>query len=231
MEEFIGTENLKIAGHVAYTLIFFSFLVRNLLWLRCLAIFASFTSIAYNYYVPVEPLWVPIQWNCVFIITNLVQITITMLEKRNFDLEGHEAYLRDNFFPDLTSAEFKKLIKKAHLRTSSENEVLIPQHSTLEALMVVIDGQVQISSNGRSVCKLGKGHFLGEMSFLTDEPTKGEVAAVGEIQYFFWEKEQLKELISKKPKMMNAIQRVLSNQLIGYILDEEQKADTFYKAS
>jgi hypothetical protein len=228
MEEFFGEDTLKIAGHVAYTLIFFSFLVRNILWLRLLAIFASFTSIAYNYYVPVEPLWVPIQWNCVFIITNITQITITLLEKRNFELVGHEAFLHDRFFPELTSAEFKKLIKNAYLRTSSKNETLIEQHTTVDALMVVIEGEVQVLSNGREVTKLGKGQFLGEMSFLTDEPTKAEVRAVGEMKYFFWEKESLKEIISKKPKMMNAIQRVLSNQLIDYILDEEQKADNNY---
>ncbi len=231
MEEWIGTDNLKIAGHVAYTLIFFSFLVRNLLWLRSLAIIASFTSIAYNYYVPVEPLWVPIQWNCIFIITNVVQITITLLEKRNFKLEGYEAYLHDRFFADLTSAEFKKLVKNGYLRTSEKNEVLIEQHCAVEALMVVIDGEVQVTSNGREVCRLGKGHFLGEMSFLTDEPTKAEVSSIGEISYFFWEKDQLKDLISKKPKMMNAIQRVLSNQLIDYILDEGQKADNNYKVA
>lgn len=231
MEEFIGEDNLKLAGHIAYTLIFFSFLVRNILWLRLLAIFASFTSMAYNYYVPVEPLWVPIQWNCLFIITNLTQITITLLEKRNFTLVGHEAYLHDRFFPELTSAEFKKLIKGAYLRTSSENEILIEQHTSVEALMVIIEGEVRVNSNGREVTRLGKGHFLGEMSFLTDEPTKGEVQAVGKVQYFFWEKESLKAFISKKPKMMNAIQRVLSHQLIHFILDEDQKADNNYKAS
>lgn len=228
MEELIGTDNLKIVGHVAYTLIFFSFLVRSILWLRALAIIASFTSIAYNYYVPVEPLWVPIQWNCIFIITNFVQITITLLERRNFALDGHEAYLHDRFFSELTSAEFKKLIKGGHLRTSEENETLIKQHTKVEALMVVIEGEVQVLSNGREVTKLGKGQFLGEMSFLTGEPTKGEVRALGETQYFFWDKFALKELIAKKPKMMNAIQKVLSNQLIEYILDEDQKADNNY---
>ena len=228
MVELIGMDNLRLAGHLAYTLIFFSFLVRNILWLRGLATFASFTSIAYNYYVPTEPLWVPIQWNCVFIVTNIIQITYIFLEKRNFKLEGHEAYLHDNFFPDLTSAEFKNLIKGGFLRTSLKNEVLIEQQTTVEALMVIIEGEVIIESKGREVARLGKGHFLGEMSFMTDEPTKADVCAVGEIEYFFWEKDALKALISKKPKMMNAIQRVLSHQLIEYILDERQKADNNY---
>ncbi len=228
MEEFIGTENLQLAGHLAYTLIFFSFLVRNILWLRGLAIFASATSIIYNFYVPAEPLWVPIQWNCIFIITNIIQITFIFLEKRNFKLEGHEAYLHDRFFPDLTSAEFKSLVKDGFLRTSKRNETLIQQQTTVEALMVIIEGEVSVRSKGREVARLGKGHFLGEMSFMTDEPTKADVCAIGEVLYFFWEKESLKALINKKPKMMNAIQRVLSHQLIEYILDEDQKADNNY---
>jgi hypothetical protein len=231
MDDFFIPSNFKLVGHLAYTLIFFSFLVRNLLWLRALAIFASFASIMYSYNIYSEPLWVPIQWNCIFIVTNIVQITITLLEKRNFGLEGHEAYLYDRFFPELTTAEFKKLTKNAHLRTSSHDEILIRQRTTVKALMVIIEGEVRINSNEREVTRLGRGHFLGEMSFLTNEPTKGEVQAIGEMKYFFWEKEELKELISKKPKMMNAIQRVLSHQLIEYILDDAQKSDNNYTPS
>lgn len=228
MDELISTINFKYLGHLAYGLIFCSFLVRNILWLRFLAIFASFASITYNYNLYASPNWVPIQWNCVFIVTNIVQITITLLEKRNFSLHGYKAFLHDRFFPDLTSAEFTKLLKKGHLRTSLKNEVLIEQFTKVEALIVIINGEVVVKSNGREITKLGKGHFLGEMSFLTDELTKGEVQAIGEVDYFFWEKEELKDLISKKPKMMNAIQRVLSHQLIEYILDDKQKADNNY---
>lgn len=228
MGDFFDSDNIKFAGHLAYTLLFFSFLVRNLLWLRFLAVFASFASITYSYNIYAEPLWVPIQWNCVFIVTNIIQITITLLEKRNFKLEGYKAYLHDRFFPDLTSAEFIKLMKIGHLRTSSKDEVLIKQFISVEALMVIISGEVLVKSNDRVVTKLGKGHFLGEMSFLTGEPTKGEVQADGEVKYFFWEKEELQKLISKKPKMMSAIQRVLSHQLIEYILDDQQKVDNNY---
>lgn len=69
---------LDIAGHLAFALIAFSFLVRDILWLRALSIAASLAS----YLAPSNPLWIVIRWNVVFIGLNLVQIAILFRERR-----------------------------------------------------------------------------------------------------------------------------------------------------
>ena len=61
-----------IAGHLAFGLIAFSFLVKDILWLRIVSIIASLFSVFYNYVIPVEPMWIPIGWNFVFCILNLL---------------------------------------------------------------------------------------------------------------------------------------------------------------
>ena len=57
-----------IAGHLAFGLIAFSFLVKDILWLRVVSVLASLFSIFYNYLIPIEPMWLTINWNFVFII-------------------------------------------------------------------------------------------------------------------------------------------------------------------
>ncbi len=45
-----------IAGHLAFGLIAFSFLVKDILYLRLLSILASLFSVFYNFYIPLEPM-------------------------------------------------------------------------------------------------------------------------------------------------------------------------------
>ena len=71
-----------IAGHLAFGLIAFSFLVKDILYLRLISILASLFSVFYNFYIPVEPMWLPIGWNFVFIAVNLYHIAIIIYEKR-----------------------------------------------------------------------------------------------------------------------------------------------------
>ena len=71
-----------IAGHLAFGLIAFSFLVKDILWLRVVSILASLFSIFYNYVIPAEPMWIAVGWNMVFIALNLYHIAIIIYEKR-----------------------------------------------------------------------------------------------------------------------------------------------------
>ena len=60
-----------IAGHLAFGLIAFSFLVKDILCLRNVSIVASLFSVFYNYFIPIEPMWIAIGWNFVFVLVNL----------------------------------------------------------------------------------------------------------------------------------------------------------------
>ena len=49
-------EYTDLIGHLAFGLIAFSFLVKDILWLRLVSILASTFGMAYNYFIPVEPM-------------------------------------------------------------------------------------------------------------------------------------------------------------------------------
>lgn len=72
-------------GHLAFVLIAFSFLVKDILWLRCISIIASIAGIVYNYVAPSTPLWLVINWNLVFIAINTVQIALLIRERMGIE--------------------------------------------------------------------------------------------------------------------------------------------------
>ena len=87
-----------LAGHLAFGLIAFSFLVKDILWLRLVSILASTFSVFYNYTIPLEPMWLAINWNIVFVLVNLYHIAIIIYEKRPISMaketqeQGHTAH-------------------------------------------------------------------------------------------------------------------------------------------
>ena len=49
-----------LAGLLAFGLIAFSFLVKDIFWLRIVSILASLFSVFYNFYIPADPMWLAI---------------------------------------------------------------------------------------------------------------------------------------------------------------------------
>ena len=62
--------------HVANVLYLTSYLVRDILWLRVLTIFAGLSLLPFYCNCSDHVLWAPIGWNALFITVNLIQIGI-----------------------------------------------------------------------------------------------------------------------------------------------------------
>lgn len=216
-------EYVTVAGHLAYSLIFLSFLMKSVFAIRVFAITASIASIFFNYHVNKEPLWVPIQWNFVFMAINIFHIGLILWEKRSIKLKDYHKDLYEMFFNDLTPGEYLKLVSLGHIRTSEFNEILIKEKSNIEMLMILYKGKVNLSCRGEKVVSISKSQFIGEMSFLTGELTTAEVKAEDQVKYFFWPKDKLKSFLLKNPKYMASLQRAIGAQLIDKILHENQK--------
>ena len=68
--------------HVANVLYLISYLVRDILWLRVLTIFAGLSLLPFYCHCSDHILWAPIGWNALFISVNLIQIGILLRERR-----------------------------------------------------------------------------------------------------------------------------------------------------
>ena len=85
-----------LAGHLAFGLIAFSFLVKDILYLRVLSILASLFSVLYNFYIPVEPMWLAINWNIIFVLVNIYHIAVIIYEKRPVKMSPKEKELYED---------------------------------------------------------------------------------------------------------------------------------------
>ena len=130
-----------VAGHLAFGLIAFSFLVKDILWLRIVSIVASLFSVFYNWVIPVEPMWIPIGWNFVFVLLNLYHIAIIVYEKRPVDMSPKHKELYETMFKNMTPVEFLKITKIADWVQFKSKELITQKGHRVPTLNLIYNGR------------------------------------------------------------------------------------------
>ena len=205
-----------IAGHLAFGLIAFSFLVKDILWLRIVSILASAFSIFYNWVIPVEPMWIAIHWNLVFIMLNLYHIAVIIYEKRPVHMNPKDKELYETLFKDLSPVEYLKISKIANWKKFKSGQKIIKQGLPVKDLVLIYNGTVDVAVDKGKVAELRDGQFVGEMSFLTEKPATATCITKHATECLVWKQDEFKELLRRNPSLYYSIQSLLSNQLISY---------------
>ena len=204
-----------IAGHLAFGLIAFSFLVKDILWLRVVSILASLFSIFYNYIIPAEPMWIAVGWNMVFIALNLYHIAVLIYEKRPVKMDDKNNELYETLFKDMTPVEYLKVSKIAEWKTLKSGEIIIKQGMPVKDLHLIYNGTVDVAVDATKVAELKDGQFVGEMSFLTEKPATATCVVKHDSEILVWRQREFKELLKRNPSLYYSIQSLLSAQLVS----------------
>ena len=205
-----------IAGHLAFGLIAFSFLVKDILWLRIVSILASLFSVFYNWVIPIEPMWLPLGWNFVFVGLNLYHIAIIIYEKRPIKMAPKDKELYETLFKDLSPVEYLKISKVAQWKKYKSGETIIKQEHLVPDLILIYNGTVDVVVDNKKVAELKDGQFVGEMSFLTEKLATATCIVKHNTECLVWEQPEFKELLKRNPSLYYTIQSLLSNQLVSY---------------
>jgi hypothetical protein len=207
---------MEILIHAANVLFLASFLVKDILWLRVLSVFGGAFLMAFQLLAP-APIWAAVGWNVVFSVINVVQIRRLLAERRPVALTEDEHRVHQLAFRALSPRELRKLLAIGAWKTIAADERLVTHGAPLDRLMVVVDGRVRVSHEGRTICDLAEGQFVGEMSFLTGEPPRADVDVVEEGRVVAWPKEALSRFLSESPELRAAFQTRLGADLVGKI--------------
>ena len=212
-----------IAGHLAFGLIAFSFLVKDILYLRILSILASLFSVLYNFYIPLEPMWLPIGWNIIFVLVNLYHIAVIIYEKRPVKMSSKEKELYETMFRGLSPVEFLKITKVAQWKQFKSPLPIIQQGKPVNDLILIYNGMVDILVNDNKVAELKDGQFVGEMSFLTEKPATATCRVSHNTECLVWPQKDFKDLLKRNPSLYFTIQSLLSEQVSNNLVSSSQK--------
>jgi serine/threonine protein kinase len=85
------------------------------------------------------------------------------------DMSHFEALRRVDFFLEFDDIELWEVLRISVWREISEKVTLIREGENNRVFGIVVDGFVEVSTEGRVICRLGAGEVVGEMAFLHPE--------------------------------------------------------------
>ena len=212
-----------IVGHLAFGLIAFSYLVKDIMYLRILSIVASLFGMFFNYTVPAEPLWLPIGWNAIFVMVNIYHISVLLYEKRPVQMDDKNTELYNTLFKDWTPVEYLKISKAACWRSYETGDVLIRQQHLVPDLILIYNGTIDVEVDGNKVAELRDGQFVGEMSFLTEKSATATCVVKHPTECLVWKQQEFKDLLKRNPSLYFTIQSLLSAQVSSNLVSSSKK--------
>ena len=81
--------------------------------------------------------------------------------------------------------------------------------------MLILDGEGNIVKNNKKLTYLSRGHFIGEISFISKESTIADVVASNQVTYIIWTKKQIDILKRDNKVFWIKLQNILLKDMIN----------------
>lgn len=213
-------------GHLSFGLTALSFLMRDIMLLRILAIVSGVLGIAYNYLIPEGPLWLVIFWLFVFLLINAARIVMLFLERRRVTFSEEERELYQTVFRHFAPVEFMKLMRLAEWGSEPEGVVLATQAEALADLKLIYNGEVAVEKDGKEIARSRDGTLIGEISYIHGGAATATVRTLRPTRYVSWPKDELRKLLKRNPTMDVAMGTVFNVDLVQKLTAGGSAGDT-----
>ena len=200
------------AGHLTYILIALSYLLRDILWLRIVALIASVLSVFFNYFAPSEPLWIPIGWNCLFVVINVYHL-FYLLRRPRGDLCSEEINLAQTFFGGASPRQLSDLFRCGTWHDVAVGNAITRQGKRPGQIVVLYEGEVQVTVDGISRGTIQERTFLGEVAYLTQQEASATVETTTKSKILAWSVEDLQRLLNADEQLNSLFQNWLAIDL------------------
>jgi len=205
---------ITIVGHLSFIAIAASFMIRDILWLRALAILGSLFAIIFNYFVRGGPIWLVIGWSIVFIGLNVYNIIYLLHERRGVNFTPQEKEMYETVFKGFSPVEFMKLVRIGNWREVTEGQDLIEEGQKVTEILFIYNGQAQVLSRGQTINSLKDGAFIGEMELAADKPAVATVRTTTPTRIMAWPAADIRQLLIRNPSMNSTIQTIFTADLM-----------------
>ena len=205
---------VALVGHAAFFLTAVSFMVKDLLMLRLLAIVSSIAAIFYNYFHPMgSPDWIPLSWVILFAAINAWRIFQIYTESMNINLSDIEREIHASSFNHFSPIQFHKLVKSGQWQQLQNGDVLTVEGETPERLFFIQNGIVDVERDNKPLTSVSDGAFIGEMSFSSGDKANATTTCATDACVLSWERTGFQKLLGRNPTLNVLLQRAITEDL------------------
>lgn len=109
-------------------------------------------------------------------------------------------------FADCSKKDLEALATSAALSTVPPSWPLINEQTPADACYVILDGDVEVQVDGKTVAQLAPGSVVGEVGLLTSKLRNATVFSVSRVSLLHLVPEVFQKLIASHPALKSALQ-------------------------
>ncbi|MFW6070959.1 MAG: cyclic nucleotide-binding domain-containing protein [Candidatus Bipolaricaulota bacterium] len=117
-------------------------------------------------------------------------------------------------FSSFSEKQLKSVRKTAKEKKFEEGEKIVRQgDASSVGFYLILDGQVEVKQDDKTLSRLGSGQFFGEMAVLDEKPRSADVVATTKTKCLLITSWDFKALIKTYPDMATKVISELANRL------------------
>ncbi len=116
-------------------------------------------------------------------------------------------------FEGCSKTELKRIASLAEELRLPAGKQLIRQGAVGRELFLLLEGEVQVSRNGKEVAVLGPGAFFGELSLLAREPRDADVATLSPCVVLVIGQREFAGLLGEAPSLASGLLEGMARRL------------------
>lgn len=125
-----------------------------------------------------------------------------------------QALKRAPLFADLSRKELADLARVTEDLEVPAGEVLCKEGDTGREFFVIVEGETEVTSNGKRVAQRGGGDFVGEIALLEDTSRTATVTAKTPLRLFVLTREDFRSLVRENPKVERKVMQALARRVV-----------------
>ena len=113
----------------------------------------------------------------------------------------------------LTKQDLKLVVKLSKERKFESGHAIVSKGEAGIGFYLILEGSVEVRSDGKTLSKLGPGQFFGEMSILDNQPRSADVVTVETSRVLFLSAWSFKTMIADNPRIALKMLQEFSRRL------------------
>ncbi len=122
---------------------------------------------------------------------------------------------RAALFENLSRDELERLAKVTDDLEVEAGKVLCREGEAAREFFVIIDGEVEVTRDGRHVRDLRAGDFFGEIALLEDIPRTATVTATSPLRFFVLTRQSFWGMVESIPEVERKVLRALAKRVLA----------------
>jgi CRP/FNR family transcriptional regulator, cyclic AMP receptor protein len=125
-----------------------------------------------------------------------------------------EALKSAPLFQDLSRKELVELARVSEDLEVSPGKVLCKDGEIGHEFFVLVEGEVEVTRNGKRVATRGGGEFFGEIALLEQIPRTATVTAKTPLRFFVLASKSFRRLVDENPGVERKVLRALARRVV-----------------